>query len=159
MRISGHGIRVLVLAAIAAAGAQSAPADELKWLGAHAAYYSQYDKVALGINARQDLGEQWSAGFLFDCVLRGHIGETWATSADLQWERSFARPRIATWIGGGGGVLRDDLRGPNQKAQYEPFAVGFVGVGLDGHPVMPYVEMRFMSHQVFHGVVYAGLRF
>jgi hypothetical protein len=147
---------------VAFAGDASAAVDDLKWLGAHVAYYTKYEKAAIGVNARQDLGTQMggeiSAGFLADYVFRSD-GSTWVLGADLSYERLVSRKRVAVWAGGGGGVVFDDRPGPNLKTQTELYALGILGAGLGGRPIMPYVEMRFMSHQKFHGVVYAGIRF
>jgi hypothetical protein len=160
MRISGHGVvRMLVAAAIMAAGAGGAHAESLKWLGVHGAYFSQYEDVSLGINARQDVGNDFSVGFIVDYIFRGDTRTTWVGGFDLQWEKELPRQHLAAWVGGGGGVFRDDLKQPNLKPDYQAFAVAFVGVGLDGHHVMPYAEFRLMTHEVVHGVVYAGLRF
>src|SRR5262245_6827954 len=156
MRVRSRLVGGLMMAALFGVG--SAGAEELKWLGVHGAYYSQFEKGAVGINARQDVGNDVSVGFLTDYVFRA-TRTTWVFSADLQLEKSLLKEKLALWAGGGGGVLRDDQRGPNLKPQYELFAVGFVGAGADGKPIMPYVEMRFMSHQKFHGVLYAGIRF
>jgi hypothetical protein len=78
---------------------------------------------------------------------------------DAQWETPlpFARRRLVGWGGVGGGVVRDEPR--DKKPDYSPFASAFVGVGLNNSPIMPYVEMRVMSNLVFHGVLYAGIRF
>jgi hypothetical protein len=164
MRISGHGVWMLVLSAVLVAGARRAQADviqdrDLQWLGVHGAYYSEYERCALGINARTDVGNKFSVGFLLDYVFQPDNRTTWVTSADLQWEHRLPRVRLDGWVGGGLGVLRDDFPGMNRPADYQPFAVFFVGAGLARHPIMPYVETRFMSHDTFHGVLYAGLRF
>jgi hypothetical protein len=159
MRIGRQGVvTMLVLGALVMAVAP-AGAEDLKWLGVHGAYYSQYEKCALGINARTDVGDSFSVGFLVDYVFQGDSRETWAASADLQWETPLPGHFLDGWVGGGVGVFRDDLRQPNRNADYQPFAAAFVGVGLGNHPIMPYVEMRFVSHEVFHGVLYAGVRF
>jgi hypothetical protein len=59
----------LVVAALTLGGA-SAHADELKWLGVHGAYYTQYEQGAIGANARQDVGNSFSIGILVDYVFR-----------------------------------------------------------------------------------------
>jgi hypothetical protein len=112
MRIGGQAVlRMLVLAAVFAGGAHTpAAAEDLKWLGVHGAYYSQYENVALGINARQDLGNGVSAGFLVDYIFQGQSRETWAAGADLQWETHLPGRFLDGWVGGGMGIFRDDLR-------------------------------------------------
>jgi hypothetical protein len=162
MRVRVGVIGGLMTMMVAFAGEASAAFDDIKWLGVHGAYYSKYEKAAVGVTARQHLGEEMggelSTGFLLDYVFRSG-GTTWVTGADLQYERFLAQKRLSLWAGGGGGVVRDDRHGPNEEPQYELFAVGILGAGLGGKPIMPYVEMRFMSHQKFHGVLYAGIRF
>jgi hypothetical protein len=150
---------VVALVVLAMVGAARDACADLEWLGVHGAYYSEYQKSAIGINARETLGNEWSVGFVSDYIFRGGERTTWAWTADLSYNVPIARERAKAWVGGGGGVQRDDQHGPNLKAQYDPVAVGFVGVGLNNKPIMPYVEMRFMSHQVFHGILYVGLRF
>jgi hypothetical protein len=160
MRIGGRGVvKMLVLAALLMAGAPAGAADDLKWLGVHGAYYSQYKQGAVGINARTDMGNAVSVGFLAEYIFQGDSRETWAAGTDLQWETPLPGRFLDGWVGAGVGVFRDDLRLPNRKADYQPFASAYFGVGLGNHPIMPYVEMRFVSHEVFHGVVYAGVRF
>jgi hypothetical protein len=147
----------LVVGALALCGAASAPADELKWLGVHGAYYTQYEQGAAGVNARQDIGQSFSVGLLVDYVFRTERHTTWVGGVDLQWETALPDHHFVGWGGVGGGVIRDDPR--DKKEDYSPFASAFVGVGLNNRPIMPYVELRIMSNRVFHGVVYAGLRF
>jgi hypothetical protein len=164
MRISGHGVRMLVLAAVMAAGARGAGAEDIQdenilWRGVQGAYYSEFENVALGVNARMDLGNSFSSGFLIDYVFQQDNRTTWVGSADLQWQHPLPGLKLDGWLGGGFGVVVDNLPGQNQKTQVEPFAVFFGGVGLAKRPVMPYVEMRFMTHETYHGVLYVGLRF
>jgi hypothetical protein len=148
----------LLAGALLACGAGRAAADELQWLGVHAAYYSEFQKGALGFNARQDLGRSVSIGILVDYVFRSRHS-TWVGGLDLQYERPVLTRRAMAWAGIGAGAVRDDLRGDLFRPDYDPYAACHFGIGLNGRPVMPYVELRFMSHEVFHGVLYAGLRF
>jgi hypothetical protein len=155
---------MLVLAAITVAGASRAQADDINgenvlWYGVHGSYYSQYERGALGIDARMDVGHDVSVGFLLDYVFQPNNRTTWVTDADLQWQHKLPGIRLDGWVGAGLGVVRDDFPGMNQEADYQPLAVFFVGTGLAKHPVMPYVEFRLMSNRVFHGVLQAGLRF
>jgi hypothetical protein len=164
MRISGHGVWMLVLAAITAVGAGNAQADDINgrdvlWYGVHGSYYTQYERGALGIDSRMDLGSAFSAGFLLDYVFQSNDRTTWVTNADLQWQHPLPGLRLDGWVGAGLGVARDDFPGPNRHADYLPISVFFAGVGLAKHPVMPYAEWRFMSNRVFHGVVQVGVRF
>jgi hypothetical protein len=139
-----------------AAGAREASAD-LLWFGVHGAYYSEFEKGALGLNAREDVGDSWSVGLLGDWVFRSGR-TTVAVNIDLQYEAPFLSPQFTGWVGAGGGVLLDDIEGL-PEADYEPLAVGFAGVGTRGKPVMPYAEVRFMAHHGFRTVFYLGVRF
>src|SRR5687768_8386661 len=111
---------VMMTTLLALAGAASAAPDDVKWLGVHGAYYSKYEKAAVGITARQysveELRGEFSVGFLLDYVFRSG-GSTWVTGADLQYERYVAHRRFSLWTGAGGGVVRDDRHGPNQEAE------------------------------------------
>lgn len=157
MRISVRSVVGLAVFAAILSCAEQARADELKWLGVHGAYYTQYEQPAIGFTARQDVGDSWSVGFLVDYVIRTQRHTTWVAGADLQWETVLPERHLIGWVGAGGGVLRDDPI--DARADFSPFASGFVGIGLKGHPIMPYLEMRIMSNRVFHGVIYAGVRF
>jgi hypothetical protein len=157
MRLRGARQAGLLAAVMLFAGLGQARADEFAWLGVHGAYYGEYEKWGVGMNARQDLGNHFSAGMLVDYVIRSNHS-TWAGNVDLQYERRVWR-RALGWVGVGGGVIRDDLQGDESTPDWDPTAVGYVGLGLDGKPFMPYVEMRILSHGNFHGVFYAGFRF
>src|SRR2546430_2138306 len=100
----------LVAGALALCGAVSARADELKRLGFHAAYYTQYEQAAAGINARQDVGDSFSVGMLVDYVFRTEHHTTWVGGVDLQWETPLPDHHFVGWGGVGGGVIRDDPR-------------------------------------------------
>jgi hypothetical protein len=151
---------VLPVAAVLLMGTLPAPAEELGWLGVHAAYYNEYDKGAIGLNARETFGvSPWSVGLKGDYVFRSNL-INWVVETDLQYEVPIEtkKLKLSAWAGAGAGLLHQDPYGPAQ-ATYDPIVTGFVGVGLPRGPLLPYIEVRLQSHEVARWVVYAGLRF
>src|SRR4029079_5066446 len=120
--------------------------------------YSEYEKWGVGVNARQDIGNDFSVGSVIDYVFRTNHS-IWVGEADLQYEKPFAKQRLLGWVGVGAGVLRDDTQNDELPPEWDAIASGYVGVGLHGKPYMPYLEMRCLSHGNFHGLLYLGFRF
>jgi hypothetical protein len=157
MRVTGRWMVGLLVGAAVTAGGQRAAADSLEWFGVHGAYYSEFHKGAIGINARRDVGDSWAVGTLVDYVFRPNR-TTAVLNIDLRYTVRLVPRQLRGWVGAGGGVLLDDVAGP-PKAEWKPLAVVFAGVEWADKPLQPFVEMRFMTHDAFRGVFYAGVRF
>jgi hypothetical protein len=157
MRLRGAAQAGLVMAAMVL-GAREVQAEPPTWIGVHGVYYGEFEKWGVGVNGRQELGGSFTAGVDVDYVIRSNHS-TWAGTIDLQYDKPLAKERVLGWVGVGGGVIRDDTQGDELPPEYDATAVLYVGAGLNGKPVMPFVEMRCMSHGNFHGVFYLGLRF
>jgi hypothetical protein len=148
----------LVAAAFVLVSAPLAPAVELQWFGVHAAYYDEFGKGALGINARAvEEFSPISVGFKADYIFRSNR-TSWAFEVDLQYELPIGWKTGTVWVGGGGGVLHDDIQGP-LRADFYPRASMFAGVGLRRGPLLPYLEIRATSTDRSRLVAYLGLRF
>jgi hypothetical protein len=153
MRVLGAAAFVLVLAAAVPARA------ELGWIGVHGAYYNEFDRAAIGMNAREVFGfSPVSVGFKGDYIFRP--GRTsWSFEADLAYDIPVDWKRVPVWAGVGGGVLHDDLQG-SKRATFEPLASAFVGAGVRQGPLLPYAEVRLTSsHDSARWILYLGLRF
>ena len=150
--VSGLMAAGLVLACAPAARA------ELQWFGVHAGYYDEFGKGAIGINAREVFGHSpVSVGFKADYLLRSRR-TSWAFEVDMQYDLPLTWRSGLVWVGAGGGVLHDDLKGP-QRADFYPRASLFTGLGLRRGPLLPYVEIRATSQDRARLVAYLGLRF
>jgi hypothetical protein len=145
------GVAVMVLAFASEAAA------DLQWLGVHGSYYELYDRGAIGLNAREELGNHLSAGLRGDYIFRNGT-VTWAFDVDLQYDLPLNLKRPLFWVGGGGGIVHDD---PNvlKHADVRPTATGFVGAGYKTGPLLPYLELRLTSQENARLVVTMGLRF
>jgi hypothetical protein len=155
-RLGGRwGVAALLLVALAGGPAEAEAG--LQWLGVHGSYYDEFDDFALGINAREDIGRGFSVGFLAEYLFREQR-QTAVSNIDLQYEMPILKERVIVWGGAGGGILLDDIEG-QPKAKVKALAVGFVGAGLGGKPVMPYAELRVQAHEAFNVVLYLGVRF
>ena len=155
MRVA-RGFGGLLAASVFALGAPPASA-ELGWFGVHGAYYNEFEKGAIGLNARETFGASpITVGFKADYLFRPRR-TSWVFEVDLQYELAITE-RTLVWAGGGGGVLHDDPNGP-LRADFDPIASAFVGVGVRRGPLMPYAEVRLQSHETARWVCYLGLRF
>jgi hypothetical protein len=137
--------------------AAPAQAVGLQWFGVHAAYYDEFGKGAIGINARS--AEEFSllsVGFKADYIFRPRR-TSWAFEVDLQYDIPLGWKSGAVWVGAGGGVLHDDMQGP-LRADFYPRASMFTGVGLRRGPFLPYLEIRATSQDRARLVAYLGLR-
>jgi hypothetical protein len=158
MRVTGRmAAFVLAWAAVAAFGTREARADN-QWVGVHAGYYTEYEDWALGVNGREDVGKGWSVGFLGDYLFRSGR-TTGVVNIDLQHEWALRQPRAYVWAGAGFGIVADDVHGSTIPINFDPLAVVHAGAGMHGKPVMPFVEVRLMSHDEFRGVLYIGVKF
>jgi hypothetical protein len=158
MRRLVRGIGGVLVLAVLLTAAPPARAGEVTLFGGHAAYYDEYRKGAIGLNARSTFGTSpLSTGFKFDYLFRPHR-ETWVFEADLQYDLPLSWKSGIVWVGGGGGILRDDPNGP-VRADLDPLASAFVGVGYKQGPLLPYFEVRLTSHETARWVYYVGLRF
>jgi hypothetical protein len=147
----------LVAAAFVLVSAPAAQA-ELLWVGVHAAYYDEFGKGAIGVNAREgSVHSPLSVGFKADYLFRSRR-TSWAFEVDLQYDLPLGWKSGAVWVGAGGGVLHDDIQGPS-RADFYPRASMFTGVGLRRGPLLPYVEIRATSQDRARLVAYLGLRF
>lgn len=152
MRVLGAAF-VLVLAAAVPARA------ELGWFGVHGAYYNEFDRMALGLNAREVFGfSPVSVGLKGDYIFRPNR-TSWSFEVDLAYEIPTSWKRVPVWVGAGGGVLHDDVQG-SKRADFEPLVSGFVGAGIRQGALLPYAEVRLTSsHDSARWIVYMGLRF
>ena len=151
MRVLGAAAFLLMAAAMPAHA-------ELGWFGVHGAYYDEFGKGAIGLNARETFGiSPISVGLKGDYIFRPRR-TTWAFEVDLAYELPVGWKRGAVWAGGAAGILHDDIQGPT-RADFDPLASAFVGVGLRRGPLMPYAEVRLTSHDSARWVLYLGLRF
>jgi len=162
MRVTGRCVvGTLVWAAMATVGVSVAKADDasadIQWFGVHAGYYSEYQRLALGLNVRQDIGSSLTVGFSGDYVLQSGQRTTFAFYVDFQYD-FLKLPHEIIWAGVGGGYLIDNIHGP-VATRVDPFASGYAGVGLNGKPYMPYFEVRIMDYDVPRTIVYLGFRF
>jgi hypothetical protein len=154
MRVTRGVVGVGIWAVLGLVGRAEARGEER--FGAHVAYYSEFERVAVGLSGRTFFSNSWSVGILGDYVLRPDHS-TWVFELDAQRDIDGLVPRIRFWAGIGGGVLVDDVSG--KAADVDPVGVLYLGAGYTRHPIVPYVELRFVSHEVFHGVLYVGVRF
>lgn len=157
-RVVSRAAGVFVVLVLLAAASPARAGGDLTMFGGHAAYYDEYRKGALGLNARNSFGTSpLTVGFKADYLFRPH-NVTWVFEADLQYEFPWRQKRVLFWAGGGAGILRDDPDGP-VRVDVDPIVSGFVGVGRKVGPLLPYVEFRLTSHETARGVYYVGLRF
>jgi len=158
MRVPRRFVAGLIVVASWLAAAAPAQSVELQWFGVHTAYYDEFGKGAIGINARS--AEEFSpvsVGFKADYIFRSNR-TSWAFEADLQYDLPLGWKRGLVWVGAGGGVLHDDIQGP-LRADFYPRASMFTGVGLRRGPLLPYLEIRATSTNRSRLVAYLGLRF
>jgi len=158
MRVPRRFVAGLVVAVSCLVSTAPARAVELQWFGVHAGYYDEFGKGALGINARA--AEEFSplsVGFKADYIFRSNR-TSWAFEVDLQYDLPIGWKAGAVWVGGGGGVLHDDIQGA-KRADFYPRASMFTGVGLRRGPLLPYIEIRGTSQDRARLVAYLGLRF
>jgi hypothetical protein len=151
MRVTKWALALVLLLSASRAGA------DLQWLGVHGAYYDQYEKGAIGVNARESAGHLLSVGLKVDYIFRPRR-TTWAVDVDLQYDLPLGLKNPLIWVGGGAGVIHDDPQGPIGSDNY-PTATGFVGVGYQKGPWLPYFEVRATSQERSRLVLNLGLRF
>ena len=152
MRVLGAAAFVFILAAAVPAHA------ELGSLGVHGAYYDEFDRGAIGLNARETFDyAPISVGLKADYIFRPRR-TSWAFEVDLAYEPPLGWHRVPVWAGVAGGILHDDIQG-STRADFRPRASIFVGAGFRQGPVMPYAEVRLTSQESAHWVLYLGLRF
>jgi hypothetical protein len=155
MRVTRWGGGVL-LALVLLAAAPEASA-ELAWVGFHGAYYNQFDKGAIGLHARERVGNLLTAGIKGDYIFRPRR-TSWAFEADVQYDLPLPSYRVFTWVGAGAGVLRDDRDGPS-RSDIDALVSGFAGIGVKQGPFLPFAEVRLTSSEAARWVLYLGLRF
>jgi hypothetical protein len=118
---------IVLLAVLLAPAAPVCAGGDLTMFGAHAAYYDEFRKGAIGLNARTSFGTSpLTVGFKGDYLFRPRR-VTWVFEADVQYELELWSRGLG-WAGGGAGVLRDDIDGP-LRADIDPIVSGFVGIG------------------------------